>query len=100
MEVLVSTYQHPETYTGLTVTAYDVDFGGTSSACPTATGWITTKLQYNRTWLWSDIKTWLKNQCGPQNPRSFTWEETKHLGLQLMTTGEMHTEQITMVQIS
>ena len=65
------TYQHPETYTGLTLTAYDVDFGGTSSACPTAAGWITTKLQYNRAWLWSDIKTWLKNQCGPQNPAKF-----------------------------
>ena len=65
------TYQHPETYTGLTLTPYDVDFGGTSSACPTAAGWITTKLQYNRAWLWSDIKNWLKNQCGPQNPAKF-----------------------------
>lgn len=65
------TYEHPETYTGLAITAYDVDFSGTSSACPTAAGWITTKLQYNREWLWSDIKTWLKNQCGPQNPSKF-----------------------------
>lgn len=65
------TYEHPETYTGLSITAYDVDFSGTSSACPTASGWITTKLQYNRAWLWSDIKTWLTNQCGPQNPSKF-----------------------------
>lgn len=65
------TYYHPETYTGLTLTPYDVDFGGTSAACPCAAGWITTKLQYNRAWLWSDIKTWLKNQCGQQNPSKF-----------------------------
>jgi hypothetical protein len=65
------TYYHPETYTGLTLTPYDVDFGGTSAACPCAAGWITTKLQYNRAWLWSDIKTWLTNQCGQQNPSKF-----------------------------
>ena len=65
------TYYHPETYTGLSLTPYDVDFGGTSAACPCAAGWITTKLQYNREWLWSDIKTWLKNQCGTQNPAKF-----------------------------
>jgi hypothetical protein len=65
------TYYHPETYTGLSLTPYDVDFGGTSAACPCAAGWITTKLQYNRAWLWSDIKTWLTNQCGQQNPSKF-----------------------------
>ena len=65
------TYPHPETYSGLTLTPYDVDFGGTSSGCPTVAGWITTKLQYNRGWDWRDIKTWLKNQCGTQDPEKF-----------------------------
>ena len=65
------TYPHPETYTGLTLVPYDVDFGGTSSACPTCAGWITTKLQYNRDWTWRDVKNWLKNNCGTQDPDRF-----------------------------
>ena len=65
------TYPHPETYTGLTLVPYDVDFGGTSSACPTCAGWITTKLQYNRDWTWRDVKSWLKNNCGTQDPDRF-----------------------------
>ena len=64
-------YQHPETYSTLGVTAYDEDFSGTSSACPTAAGWITTKLQYNRGWNWREIKDWLKDQCGNANPARF-----------------------------
>jgi len=64
-------WQHPETYPGLSVTAYDEDFGGTSSACPTAAGWITTKMQYNRGWEWRDVKSWLRNQCGVQDPSRF-----------------------------
>ena len=50
---------YPETYSGLSITAYDDDFGGTSAACPVAAGIIATKLQYNRSWTWSDVKTWL-----------------------------------------
>ena len=65
------TYVHPETYTGLSLTPYDIDFGGTSSACPTVAGWITTKLQYNRAWTWREVKDWLKNQCGTQDPSRF-----------------------------
>ena len=65
------TYVHPETYSGLALTPYDIDFGGTSSACPTVAGWITTKLQYNRDWTWREIKDWLKNQCGTQDPSRF-----------------------------
>ena len=65
------TYPHPETYTGLSLTPYDVDFGGTSSGCPTVAGWITTKLQYNRGWDWRGVKDWLKNSCGAQNPERF-----------------------------
>ena len=49
-EIQSQTYVHPETYSGLSLTPYDIDFGGTSSACPTVAGWITTKLQYNRDW--------------------------------------------------
>ena len=29
------TYPHPEDYTGLGLTPYDIDFSGTSSGCPT-----------------------------------------------------------------
>ncbi|ADO98297.1 hypothetical protein SSSM7_232 [Synechococcus phage S-SSM7] len=65
------TYVHPETYVGLGLTPYDVDFGGTSSGCPTCAGWITTKLQYNRGWTWRDVKSWLNNQCGTQDPDRF-----------------------------
>ena len=65
------TYVHPETYTGLSLTPYDIPFGGTSSGCPTCAGWITTKLQYNRGWTWRDIKNWLVNNCGTQSPERF-----------------------------
>ena len=65
------TYVHPETYSGLSLTPYDVDFGGTSSGCPTVAGWITTKLQYNRGWDWRGVKDWLKNSCGAQSPDRF-----------------------------
>ena len=65
------TYPHPEDYTGLGLVPYDVDFSGTSSACPTCAGWITTKLQYNRGWTWRDVKSWLKNNCGTQDPDRF-----------------------------
>ena len=53
------------------MTPYDIDFGGTSSACPTVAGWITTKLQYNRGWTWRDSKKLLKNNCGTQDPSRF-----------------------------
>lgn len=66
-----SGWEHPETYSDLGTTAYDVDFGGTSSACPTVSGWLTTKLQYNRGWTWRDIKSWLQNSCGTQDPSRF-----------------------------
>ena len=64
-------WEHPEQYTGLTEPALDIDFGGTSSACPTVSGWLTTKLQYNRGWTWRDIKAWLQNSCGTQDPSRF-----------------------------
>lgn len=52
--------RRPDTYVGLGTTAYDVYFNGTSSACPGAVGLIATKLQYNRTWNWQDVKNWIK----------------------------------------
>ena len=70
-EDVAQTYPHPETYSGLSITPYDKDFGGTSSACPTCAGWLTTKLQYNRGWDCWDLKNWLKNQCGVQDPAKF-----------------------------
>ncbi len=42
------------------LTSYDQRFSGTSAACPVATGLIATKLQYNRTWTWVDIRAWLQ----------------------------------------
>lgn len=81
---------HPETYAGLSVTAYDDDFGGTSSACPVAAGLIATKLQYNRSWLWSNVKTWILNLT-QQDPTKFylgveattvnssDWQDVVHL---------------------
>ena len=70
-EDVSQTYVHPETYSGLGLVPYDKDFGGTSSACPTCAGWLTTKLQYNRAWTWRELKNWLKNQCGHQDPAKF-----------------------------
>ena len=45
--------------------------GGTSSACPVATGLIATKLQHKRTWVWSDVKDWLQNQVENQTSAAF-----------------------------
>jgi hypothetical protein len=44
-----------------TTTFYDVAFGGTSSACPTATGLIATVLETNRSWTWQNVRTWLQS---------------------------------------
>jgi hypothetical protein len=43
------------------LTSYDGRFGGTSSACPTAAGMIATALQYNRTWGWQNVRSWLQS---------------------------------------
>ena len=45
----------------------DREFGGTSSACPVVTGLMATKLQHNRTWTWSNLKTWLANDVTDQS---------------------------------
>ena len=49
----------------------DRPFGGTSSACPVACGLIATMLQYNRTWDWRDIKSWLVNSVDNQTSQLF-----------------------------
>ena len=49
----------------------DRPFGGTSSACPVACGLIATMLQYNRTWEWRDIKSWLVNSVDNQSTSLF-----------------------------
>jgi hypothetical protein len=53
------------------LTSYDEAFSGTSSACPVATGLIATKLQYNRTWTWQDVRNWLRNNVGTANTAQF-----------------------------
>lgn len=53
------------------LTSYDEAFSGTSSACPVACGLIATKLQYNRTWTWQDVRNWLRNTVGTANTDQF-----------------------------
>lgn len=62
-----------------TLTSYDAKFSGTSSACPVACGLIATKLQYNRTWTWQNVKNWLNTSVGTANtstPKFFTGVES------------------------
>ena len=40
---------------------FDCGFGGTSSACPTATGLIACALETNRSWGWQQVRTWLQS---------------------------------------
>jgi len=49
------------------VESEDAEFGGTSSACPVTAGMFATKLQYNRTWTWSNLKDWLANHVTDQS---------------------------------
>ena len=46
-------------------------FNGTSAACPIAAGLIATKLQYNRTWTTTNIKSWLTSTVGQQDTNDF-----------------------------
>jgi len=48
-----------DNYPSNTVTTRDDWFNGTSSACPVACGLIATKLQYNRSWTWQNVKNWI-----------------------------------------
>jgi hypothetical protein len=52
----------PDTYPGFTFNggvATDCTFGGTSAACPVASGFIATVLEHNRGWGWQEVKDWL-----------------------------------------
>ena len=49
----------------------DREFGGTSSACPVTCGLMATKLQYNRSWTWSNLKDWLANNVTDQSESAF-----------------------------
>lgn len=42
------------------LTSYDTSFNGTSSACPTATGFIATILETNRSWTWQNVRQFLQ----------------------------------------
>ncbi len=44
---------------------YDNKFSGTSAACPVAAGVIATKMEYNRTWGWQDVRNWLRGENQP-----------------------------------
>ena len=50
-------------------------FSGTSSACPIAVGILATKLEYNRTWTYTDIKSWLASSVGVQDAADFYYGE-------------------------
>jgi len=82
-----SAIRRPDTYVGLALTAYDSVFSGTSSACPGAVGLIATKLQYNRSWTWRDVKNWIR---GTNQPTGITT-----VGFQSSTTFYYGTESIT-----
>ena len=66
-----SNYLRQDSYTGLSMDAYDTNFGGTSSACPSAAGMIATRIQYNREWTSQDVKDWLENDCGELSATDF-----------------------------
>ena len=70
-----STYvRNDSTYTidsTTSITSNDCWFGGTSSACPVAVGLVATKLQYNRSWTWRDLKNWLSNSVTNQPSTHF-----------------------------
>lgn len=61
---------HPESYPESSLVHYDDDFGGTSAACPVTAGLIATKLQWNRNWGWSDVKSWIQT-IPLANPNEF-----------------------------
>ena len=69
---------HYEINGQLSLESNDLEFNGTSSACPIACGLIATKLEYNRTWTYADVKNWLVNNVGTMPPDNFYYgtEET------------------------
>jgi hypothetical protein len=59
-------YARYDTYPGA-IASFDCRFGGTSAACPVATGLIATVLEYNRDWGWADVRTWLQSLTTQSN---------------------------------
>ena len=59
------------------LTSYDRFFNGTSSASPVGTGLLATKLQYNRDWIWSDLKDWLENDVTNQSSDATFFQGTE-----------------------
>ena len=74
-------------------------FGGTSSATPIVCGMIATKLQYNRTWTWQDVKNWLSNQVGTQPTSDFYHgtEETSATSSGWSDTDAVHHSDVTVI---
>jgi hypothetical protein len=57
-------WPRPDTYAALSYNSgntTDAAFGGTSAACPVATGFIATVLEWNRDWTWVEVKAWLQS---------------------------------------
>ena len=61
----------------LSLTSYDRFFNGTSSACPVGAGLFATKLQYEREWIWSNLKSWLENKVTDQSSDSDFFQGTE-----------------------
>ena len=59
------------------LTSYDTHHNGTSSACPVGAGLFATKLQYNRDWIWSDLKDWLENDVTNQSSDATFFQGTE-----------------------
>ena len=56
-------WPRPDTYSTFSANsgnATDAAFDGTSAACPVATGFIATVLEWNRDWTWVEVKAWLQ----------------------------------------
>lgn len=58
------------TFTGASHESQEAYFNGTSSACPIFAGLLATKLQYNRAWNYSNVKTWIQS-LGQVDPAEF-----------------------------
>ena len=81
------------------VESEDRIFGGTSAATPVACGIIATKLQYNRTWTWNDVKNWLKKQVGTQDTSEFYHgtEETSATSTGWNDQDSVHHDDVTVI---
>jgi hypothetical protein len=59
-----TSWPRPDTYAALSYNSgntTDAAFSGTSAACPVATGFIATVLEWNRDWTWVEVKAWLQS---------------------------------------